>query len=850
MEHQNYPLPALLTQLSATPEQVFSFDVALVLENTQDVGYLASTHAEVLFVFHDQETSLHGEIRYHSTLFRQETMIHIRNHFLRIFDAVLKNADQPIADIDLVTEEEHALLRQFNQTSLDFLRETTLIALFNEQVEKTPDALAVTDEHQSLTYKQLQVEIEKIASALLQRGVTSNCVVGLLVDRSIHTVVSIFGILKAGAAYLPINRQLPSHRIQFMLEEARARYLIAQSREQRESIQISLNIPKLLFSELLEESGRLHSHESQSTDLAYIIYTSGSTGKPKGTMITHRSVINCILGLGQAIYDHFSQPLRMSLVSPFEFDASIQHLFGGLLRGHSVHIVPDDVRVNGERLLAFYRQQRIEAADGTPTHLHLLNESMGGTGEGLYLKQVTIAGETLSPQIARRFLESFLENPPRLTNAYGPTETCVDSTYYHVYLEHIAELANLPIGQPLANQQIYIVNSYQRLQPIGLPGELYIAGEGLAEGYVSQPAITAEKFVPNPFALIGREQQRLYKTGDIARWLPDGTIEYLQRIDAQVKIRGMRIELGEIEQTLQTYPGIRQATVITSSQLPESGRRDEDTQIYAYIISDELLAESEIRSYLLQELPYYMVPSAIMRVEQLPLTSNGKIDRSALPIPIASTSDDMFLPRTATEEALVEIWCDILQRKAIGIQQNFFHLGGNSFQIISIESRIQRMLHVEIPIRSIFDCPTIETLAHHIDQLTSTSADDHQPLARIEPVMSQAHYPVSSAQQRLYFLNKLEESGTSYNIPGVLQIDGILERKRFEEAVQQLLTYHESLRTSFTFHEGAPVQIIHDQVVCICEYMEGNEEDSEQLIATFIRPFDLSQAPLFRVGLI
>lgn len=856
MMHQNYPLQGLLTQLRQPEGKVFPFDVALLLEDIQERIYLDPARPDLLFAFRAGKEAISAEVSYRTSLYEKETLQWITKHYIALLEAALQHPDRPLAELEMITEEEKALLEGFNQTTAHFHLDTTLHALFDQQVAKTPLRQAVADDQNSLTYAELKERAENVACALRAKGVGQNSIVALLQGRSVDMIVLILGILKAGAAYLPLNVHLPQNRLQMMLENANVRVLVAQT-----ELLAGISLDGLLDLEICsyqqlsaKPAEKVALPAGQSSDLAYIIYTSGSTGKPKGTMIEHRSVINFVWGLIQAIYTTLPEALQLGLVSPFEFDASMQNMLCALLHGHTLHIVPEAARVDGELLLDFYRERRIEVADGTPTHLRLMLECISKYAGQLALKQVLIAGETLPLRLAERFLNAYGAHAPRLTNAYGPTETCVDSTYYHVDPEKLAHLSNLPIGRPMANQRVYIVDNSLRLQGMMVPGELCIAGKGLARGYLNQPELTAEKFVFNPFILATADgtPTRVYRTGDLARWLPDGNLEYIGRIDEQIKIHGLRIEPGEIEQKLISHPAIKGAVAIVREvpSASDTANGSDEKQLCAYIVADGQLASDDVRRYLAQELPYYMIPAVIVQLEHIPLMPNGKINRKALPaLENKPKKGAGGLPHTPTETALAAIWRNVLRLEEVGRQQNFFELGGNSLQVISVASRIALVFQVDIPIREIFNSSTIEALAAYIDERNG----DHTlalNVQNIERLGKQEYYQTSSAQRRLYLINKFGGIGTSYNIPGALLVSGKLDRHRFEDAVRQLLRRHESLRTSLAFVNGEPVQVIHDEGHLEIEYGVGTEADAEQRITQFIRPFNLEQAPLFRIGLL
>lgn len=448
---------------------------------------------------------------------------------------------------------------------------------------------------------------------------------------------------------------------------------------------------------------------NQSTDLAYVIYTSGSTGKPKGVMIEHKNVHNLILGLHQRVYAFYGHPLRVSMVAPFEFDASVQQIFGALLQGHQLMIIPEDARVDGDKLCQFFKTNKIDISDGTPTHIRILLESMKDKKADFTVRHFMIAGEVLPVKVAEKFLEHFPGDETRVSNIYGPTECCVDSTCYDIVKEELSTLETLPIGQPLPNEQIYMFSEENRLQPIGVVGELCIAGDGVARGYLNRPDLTSEKFVPNPF----KPQEKMYRTGDLARWLEDGNIEFLGRIDEQVKIRGFRIELGEIESCLLEYDRVHEAVVVAKKT------KDGQSYLCAYITGEEAISTLELREYIAKELPYYMIPAHFIQLDKIPLSHNGKVDRKALPEFDGSQLNinrTYIRPKTDTEKVIAEIWKDVLGVDEISINDNFFDLGGNSLNIVQVNSKLKSTFQREIETVTLFRFTTISSLAEYLNQ--------------------------------------------------------------------------------------------------------------------------------------
>ena len=606
-ENLNYPVETLLYQLNipfSRDDDFPLFDIGILLENVHHRHYFQDINLNMIFNFFRTDECINVYIEYNSLLYKETTIQRIMAHLKNFLAGVLPDRlNLSIEEIDILSEQERRqILVDFNQTAQEYPKDKTIHRLFEEQVEKTPHHTAVAgtsvtameitrepgpdkDIHY-ISYKELDKKAHGLTAQLRRVGAKPGMIVAIMMERTVEIIIAILGVLKAGGAYLPINPELPQNRIISMLEESQVLSLITQTGlfETYEMVlkeKAGLALIQKEPGEMQETAGqviltRQHNDTQQqakdpapiyhSSDLAYVIFTSGSTGRPKGTMMEHESVNNLVYGLKSKIYKHYSGHLKVSIVAPFEFDASVQQIFGALLQGHALYIIPEDTRIDGAGLLEFYRKYNINISDGTPTHIRLQLENIEGEIYLPFIKHFIIAGEVLPQEIAAGFLQCFRENIPRISNLYGPTETCVDSTFYHISPAALEMLHTIPIGKPLPNQQVYIVDKENQLQPIGVVGELYIGGDGLARGYLNNPELTAEKFLTGLYRSNRSYKSyipgKIYKTGDLARWLADGDIEFLGRIDHQVKIRGFRIELGEIESQLRAHESIKDAVVV------------------------------------------------------------------------------------------------------------------------------------------------------------------------------------------------------------------------------------------------------------------------------------------------
>jgi amino acid adenylation domain-containing protein len=765
-------------------------------------------------------------LEYCSRLYAKETIQRMAGHFLRIVKQIIENPDMKLSEIEFITEEERRwILSFYNDTKTEYPYQT-IPELFADQAAKTPDNIALVYEDKEMTYKELNQKANQLAGLLREKGVGPNCIVGIMAERSLEMVVGILGILKAGGAYLPIDPEYPEERIRFMLEDSNTGILLTQNHLKEKLILeqeiIDLNNEAIYHGVSVNLKG-IH----QPKDLAYVIYTSGTSGKPKGVMIEQRSIASRI----QWRRDEYQlgDDDRVLQLFSFTFDGFLTSCFTPIVSGSRLILVNKDEAIDPIEIKRHIVKHQITHFISVPM-LYAAILEFSSPEEIQSLRMITLAGDSIKPSLIKA---SVAKNARlELANEYGPTETSVVSTFQR----NLQQTIRITIGKPVSNTRVYITDRRQHLLPLGIPGELCISGIGLARGYLANPELTSERFIPNPF----NPGERMYRTGDRARWLPDGNIEFLGRIDQQVKLRGFRIEPGEIENQLLKHASIKEAVVIAGED------RNGTKYLCAYLIAGRELTVKELREYLGQELPEYMVPSYFVQLDKLPLTPNGKIDRKALPQPEGNipTGVEYEAPANAIEERLVAIWQEILGQDKIGNNDNFFELGGHSLKATTFIAKIYKEFHVAMPLREIFQTPTVKGLAKYIQGAESNL------YAAIDPAEKGEYYPVSSAQKRLFIIDKMEGVGTGYNMPQVMKIEGELDPERFKAAFQGLVMRHETLRTSFEMCEGEPVQRIYDEIKLNIHYHEAEESEIDQIVPRLIRPFDLSQAPLFRVEII
>jgi amino acid adenylation domain-containing protein len=656
----------------------------------------------------EKEGKLDGSFEYSTDLFDETTIKRMIGHFQTLLEGVVANPDQRLSDLPILTEaERHQLLVEWNDTKREYPKDKCIHELFEAQVERSPDAVAVVFEDKTLTYRELSRRANQLAHYLQKLGVGPEVLVGLCVERSLEMVVGLLGILKVGGAYVPLDPTYPKERLAFMLKDIQAPVLLTQQQliKKLPGYQGQLICLDADGETINEQSEDNPFHATTPANLAYVIYTSGSKGKPKGVMISHRGLINYLTWCIKA-YD-VEQGRGAPVHSSLSFDLTITALFAPLLIGREVHLLSEKSEV--ETLSAALQTgANFSLVKTTPAHLLLLSwqllhkETAGGA------RTFVIGGENLLAE-SIAFWQDFVPSSI-LVNEYGPTECVVGCCFYQIPKAGLKS-GSVPIGRPVANTQIYIVDSHLQPDPIGVPGELHVGGDGLARGYLNRPDLTAEKFIPNPFS--AEAGARLYKTGDLARYLPDGNIEFVGRIDNQVKVRGFRIELGEIETMLVRHAAVQQVV----ARARDDGTGDKRLIAYVVLEQERTATTNELREFLKEQLPDYMVPSLFVFVDSLPLTPNGKIDHRALPAPNGEghhSETDYVAPITPLESQLVKIWEEFLPVHPIGTRDNFFHIGGHSLLAARLMQRIQEVSGKKLPLSVLFTEPTIEQLAQTI----------------------------------------------------------------------------------------------------------------------------------------
>ena len=767
-DHQELPFEEVIEALSLRREGTLSplFNVMIVCEDDPLSAFkirdLEATHLpweptvlefDLVLMVVNKGQGLELALLYNSTIFDDSTVSRMLGQIETLLGEFIKKPEARLGELSLLTSEERRhILLEWNQTKVPVPLSAGIHALIEAQVERTPDAIAVICGDESLSYQELNRRANRVARALQKLGVCADLPVGLCVERSVDGIVGLLGILKAGGGYVPLDPSFPDHRLRLMLDDAQVSIVVTQGhlRSHLHSYGGQVCDVETLCEPTVSGGGENLATPVLPDQLAYIMYTSGSTGRPKGVAVTHR---NLVISL-RARLRYYPEPVsRFLLTFSLAFDGSVTGIFWTLLQGGQLVIPSEAAHRDPTELAALVEHHHISHVVWVPSLYNaVLGEALNAQLESLRI--VITAGESLPLELVRSHYQ--LLPHAMLYNEYGPTEATVWCSVYQTTREEAG--ARVPIGKPINNMQLYVLDADLEPVPIGVPGELYVAGDCLARGYVNQPQLTQERFLAHPHVA----GARLYRTGDLARYREDGNVEFLGRVDQQVKLRGYRIELGEVEYVLSNFPGVYQAAVLLRQDKPEQQR------LVGYVTGQPSLKAmlDQVRSYLAARLPQYMVPSVILWVEVMPLTATGKINRSALPVPeeTAGQAAARIAPRNQVEEALAELWKSVLGVPEAGIHDNFFERGGHSLLATQLVSRMREVFDVEVSLRVLFERPTIVGLAEEVTRLRrgERKASAIPPIVRVprdQPL------PLSSSQQRMWLMYRLAPEGTAYNMP-------------------------------------------------------------------------------------
>ncbi|WP_158619438.1 non-ribosomal peptide synthase/polyketide synthase [Corallococcus sp. AB011P] len=788
--------------------------------------------------------------------FAPESADAMLRHLGTLLEAFVSHADARLDALPMLSTMERQQVLAWGQPKAPALDPAPNVhQRFEAWAAKTPDAVAVTYEQASLTYGELNRRANQLAHHLRKQGVGPEVRVGLCVERSLEMLVGLLAILKAGGAYVPLDPSYPAERLAFLLEDADVPLLLTQAR-----LVPTLPASRPVF-RLDADWDRVAGEPTQDPapsatpeNGCYVIYTSGSTGKPKGMQIEHARVTR--LFTATAPWFSFGSDEVWTLFHSYAFDFSVWEIWGALIHGARLVIVPYLVSRSPEAFRALVHDEGVTVLNQTPSAFlqFVQADAARATGGASSLRWIIFGGETLEFSSLRAWFERHGDARPKLVNMYGITETTVHVTFRPLTAEDAAGAQPSSVGVPIPDLQVYVLDARGELAPMGVPGELFVGGEGPGRGYLKRPALTAERFVPDPFS--GRPGGRLYRTGDLGRWRSTGELDHLGRIDHQVKLRGFRIELGEIEAALRAHPNVRDAVVLVRTVAG-------DARLVGYVTARDgaHVDPWELRRVLRERLPDYMVPQALVPLEAFPLTSHGKLAREALPLPEAvdteeSSSADVA-PRTPTEELLADIWASVLGVARVGRDDDFFELGGHSLLATQVVSRLHSVFPVKVPLRELFENPTVAALGQWLDAALGAKTGA-EAIARIPSrVRGEGEsLPLSFAQQRLWFLDRLTPGSAAYNIQAALRLKGPLDVAALEQAFTHVVQRHEALRTTFGSVEGRPFQrIASDSSFALRRVDVSGGEDHARETARVAteeaqRPFDLEAGPLMRALLV
>ncbi|MCP4155078.1 MAG: amino acid adenylation domain-containing protein, partial [bacterium] len=819
-------------------------------------------------------------ISYTDAVISDEHVMALSNYFKGILEKFANAPGTSLEKDDILTvEEKRKLLFELNDTGSHYYENKRIHDMFCEQAARTPAYTAMIgmslqspqsaplEEKVYLTYLELEKRMNRLARKLKEKGVDSDTVVGIMVNPCQEMIAGLLGILKAGGAYLPLLPSLPPQRISYMLEDSRAgvlltsnlfRDLVEETTFEKEILYLEDILPETAFESQQSAPPTSMDIQAQSS-LAYIIYTSGTTGKPKGVMVEHRNVAAYFYSFFRE-FEIKAGDTVIQLV-PYAFDAFVEEVFPVLLRGGNVFIPGGSEVMDIELLTRMITKYNVNIIDCTPMLLNEFNKFAMETAEtGGPLKSVHTyisGGDVLKKEYVDK-----LAKTGAVYNTYGPTESTVCASYYRYAgddsAKHIS--STLPIGSPIANYKIYILDKNHCCLPVGVGGEICITGPGVVRGYMNRPELTAEKFIPNPYLKkqnqgpvkeselpeINTLYSTLYKTGDLARWQPGGNIEFLGRIDRQVKIRGYRIETEEIEARLLMHPEIKEAVVVAGDG------KDGSKYLVAYCVPQTDAGENsglaaDLKESLSADLPQYMIPPYFMFLDQMPLNANGKLDKKKLPSLDINPAEDYVAPKSTGEKKLVGIWAEILgiKKESIGINANFFQLGGHSLSAITLIARIHKEFDVKLTLPELFDSPTIQLLLSQIERATENK------FASIEPAEKKEYYPFTSAQKRMFIVDEARQD-MGYNMPVSMLLKGDIQKEKVEWVFNRLIQRHEIFRTTFNIIGDNLVQRVHrnEDNPFKVEYFEGDEGQAKIISGRFFKRFDLSKLPLLKVGLI
>ncbi|MCW3467113.1 non-ribosomal peptide synthase/polyketide synthase [Chitinophaga nivalis] len=847
-EHQEMPFEKVVEAVVKTRDLSRSpiFQVMFELQQAPEVSRAAWSEAAFLVEEPEQTTALFDltftlsegphdlslNIEYCTDLFAAATINRMAGHYEQLLQAIVANPQQQINQLSILAQEEATtLLQQFSGPVVPYPADKTFVQLFEEQAQLTPDAIALAFNETTLTYGALLAKANQLAHHLIQAGVKTDTLVPICIERSLEMIIGVVGIIKAGGAYVPIDPKFPAERIGYILEDSNATILVS-SEASRGVIPAGTAIISMDGDQEILAQYPITNPVITTTpqQLAYVIYTSGSTGKPKGVLVEHAGLLNHLL----AMITEFEMNAATSLAftAPYTFDISVWQMINTLLCGGCTVIYPESLILRPDAMIRDVEARGITLLQLVPSYLTAVLQDDGGVQLSA-LQYLLVTGEAVS----RQLLEQWFAHPAfgriPVVNAYGPTEASDDVSFY--FMREAPVSANVPVGKAVQNLHLYVLDAGHGLCPYGVPGEIAVGGIGVARGYLNRDALTAEKFIADPY-----HGGRMYKTGDVGRWLPDGNIEYLGRIDDQVKIRGYRIELGEIENAMHLHETVTGAVVVAKAD--ESGIK----RLVGYLVVTPEYKREVLQAWLQEQLPEYMIP-VLVELPAFPLTANGKVDKKALPDPVGDAIQQRtyVAPRNETETQLAAIWQQLLGVERVGIYDNFFELGGHSLLAIRLLSQLRKALSVELTVKEVFLYPTVATLAARVSG--DTGQTSLPPVTVVQP--RPERIPLSYSQERLWFIDRLEGS-THYHIPAILKLEGTVNTVALEAALREIVVRHEVLRSVIIEEEGIGYQQVLPAENWTLTIQDAGDQLESLIAALAETPFDLARDYMLRAGLL
>ncbi len=844
--HQKYPYQSLLEDLRKENSSIPNlYNIMYSYQNMRSNKQSTKTDYESTWLFNgniSDDMEIHffdindtGIINvaydYKTCKYSSEDIYALHSRILHIINQIIENNTILLKEIEIVTpDEKNKILNEFNNTKMDYPKDKTIVQLFEEQVEKTPDNIALVFEDQKLTYRELNEKANQLANYLLNQGFHEKLNIGIFTTRSFNSIIGIIAILKLNCTYVPIDPTYPLDRVNHMINSAKINFILYSDKyilDQNNNINL-INIDSSVYSNYNKEFKSTYIYNSNNN--LYVIFTSGSTGKPKGVCLSHKNMVNLIYFelFKTNIFENSCNVLQFATMS---FDVSYQEIYSTLLTGNSLYLVSDNIRKNTYALGEYIVKNKIDTLFLPPAYLKLLCSDPTLIEKlKLFVKNIITAGEKL---VLTTGIQDLIRSGIILHNHYGPAETHVATSFIINSLECGIEP---PIGSPICNTQIYVLDKNNQLCPNNVVGQIAISGDCVGNGYINNKNMTNSKFVKNSF-----NNSMMYLTGDLGYFSPDGLIYFIGRNDFQIKINGFRIELEEIETTLHSHPFITNCVVVPT-QLKQTG-----LSLVAYYTTTKPLSIDILKKYLSDKIPNYMIPSYFMELEEIPYTVNGKIDRKNLPSPSINSQKTIFNARNNIDSDIIKILVNILNIANISIDDNFFELGGDSLSAINLCAQVQNEFNIQLFVKDIIEHPTVQEISDIISaNLDTKKAETILPASKMDS------YPTSSAQKRIYFASNMAgDNSISYNIPGGVILDGYIDINKLENCFNFLINRHESLRTYFELKESNVVQIIMDKIDFKLDIEDNyNFDDLSTIFEDFVKPFDLSSAPLFRAKFI